>query len=210
MAASLQGRIGNIALQKNVKTFSDLKFKNIVRQSRDYSCGAASLATILTYYFGRETSELEILNSIFNQADSIKKEQIKKKGVSLFDLKKYGESLGYRANGYRLRDHHLVTKLKRPVIALIDQRGLSHFVVIKGTAGEDVFIADPARGNIIISLKKLGSMWENTILVCSNPNGEEIKSHGLSLKYNTPKGTAMSHNANIHLFRIISNPLEFN
>ena len=211
LAASLQVNTGNISFQKKVKTFKDLKFQNIVRQTKDYSCGAASLATILTYYFGKETAEEEVLNSILSKADSIQIDRIKDKGLSLLDLKKYGESLGYKVRGYKLPDHHLIKKLKRPAIALIDHKGLSHFVVIKGTVGEDVFIADPARGNMIIRLKEFGNIWENTILVCYSPNGEKIKSSALSLKYNTHKRTILSQQVSTDLVRfIIRSPLEFN
>jgi len=211
LAASLQVNTGNIFFHKKVKTFKDLKFQNIVRQTKDYSCGAASLATILTYYFGKETAEEEVLDSVFSHADSIQIDRIKNKGLSLLDLKKYGESKGYKVKGYKLPDHHLLTKLKRPAIALIDHKGLSHFVVIKGTVGEDVFIADPARGNMIISLKEFGNIWENTVLVCYNPNGKKNTSNGLSLKYNTHKRTILSHQVNTDLVKfIMSSPLEFN
>jgi uncharacterized protein len=210
LAASLEVNTGGISFQKKVKTFKDLKFQNIVRQTLDYSCGAASLATILTYYFGKETAEDEILNSVFSHADSMQIDRIKQKGLSLLDLKNYGESLGYKVKGYKLPDHHLLTKLKMPAIALIDHKGISHFVVIKGTVGEDVFIADPARGNMIIRLKEFGGIWENTILVCYNPDGEKIKSSSLSLKYNTHKRTILSNQVNTDLSRFITRgSLEF-
>ena len=66
LAASLQVNTGDISFHKKVKTFKDLQFQNIVRQTRDYSCGAASLATVLTYYFGKEKR-----NSIFFRVDNI-------------------------------------------------------------------------------------------------------------------------------------------
>ena len=204
-------QIGSISVHKRVKSFKDLKFTNMVRQTKDYSCGAASIATILTYYIGRETSEEEVLSAILSNADSLKAERIKQKGFSLLDLKQYGESLGYKVKGYKLPDYHNITKLKIPAIVLIDHRGLSHFVVVKGSIGEDVFIADPARGNMKISLKEFGRIWANILLVCSNPDGEKIKSHTLSLKHMKHKRTMLSNQVHTDLIRyVISSPLDFN
>jgi predicted double-glycine peptidase len=204
-------RVGGISVHKRVKSFKDLKFTNIVRQTRDYSCGAASLATILTYYIGRETSEEEVLNAILSNADDLKAERIKEKGLSLLDLKKYGESLGYRIKGYKLPDYHNITKLEVPAIVLVDHRGLSHFVVVKGNIGQDVFIADPARGNIKISLDEFGKIWGNILLICSKPNGEKIKSHALSLNRVKNKRVRLSNQVHSDMVRyVISSPLDFN
>jgi uncharacterized protein len=202
---------GGISVHKRVKSFKDLKFTNMVRQTKDYSCGAASLATILTYYIGRETSEEEILNAILNRADSLKAERIREKGLSLLDLKKYGESLGYKVKGYKLPDHSNITKLKIPAIVLIDHKGLSHFVVVKGSIGTDVFIADPARGNMKISLEEFGRIWGNVLLVCSKPGGEKIESHALSLNHIKYKKTTLPNQVHTGMVRyIISSPLDFN
>ena len=203
--------MGGISVHKRVKSFKDLKFTNMIRQTRDYSCGAASIATILTYYIGRETSEEEVLNVILSNADDLKAERVKEKGLSLLDLKTYGESLGYKVNGYKLPDYHDITKLRIPAIVLIDHRGLSHFVVVKGAIGQDVFIADPARGNTKISLEEFGRMWGNILLVLTKPDGEEIKSHVLSLNHMNNKKPMVSNQAHADLIRyIISSPLDFN
>ena len=39
-----------------------LRYQYVLRQQFDYSCGAAALATFMTYYFGDETSERDILD----------------------------------------------------------------------------------------------------------------------------------------------------
>jgi len=204
-------QIGGITVHKRVKSFKDLKFTNIIRQTKDYSCGAASLATILTYYIGRETSEEEVLNAILSSADDLKTERIREKGLSLLDLKHYGESLGYQVKGYKIPDYQQITKLKVPGIILIDHRGLSHFVVIKGSIGKKVFIADPARGNIKISLEEFGRIWGNILLTCTKPGGEPIKSHALSLNRIKNKRTMLSNQVHTDMIRyVISSPLDFN
>ena len=204
-------KVGSISIHKRVKSFKDLKFTNVVRQTRDYSCGAASLATIMTYYIGRETSEEEVLNAILSNADTLKAERIREKGLSLLDLKTYSESLGYKVNGYKLPDYHDILKLKIPAIVLINRRGLSHFVVVKGCIGQDVYVADPARGNRKISLEEFGEIWEGILLVCTKPDQKIIGTHALSLNDVNNKKTMLSNQVHSDLIRyVISSPLDFN
>jgi len=211
MAEAGSFQMGGISVHKRVKSFKDMKFTNVVRQTRDYSCGAASIATILTYYIGRQTSEEEVLNAILSNADDLKTEKIKEKGLSLLDLKTYGESLGYKVNGFKLPDYRDITKLKIPAIVLIDHRGLSHFVVVRGCIDEDVYIADPARGNMKISLEEFGEIWGDILLVCTKPDQEMIETHALSLNDTNNKRTMLSNQVHTDLIRyVISSPLDFN
>ncbi|MWV62386.1 hypothetical protein DCO58_04495 [Helicobacter saguini] len=47
-----------------MKSWSEIRNDNLTRQQFDYSCGSASLSTILTYYYNVEISEKEILESV--------------------------------------------------------------------------------------------------------------------------------------------------
>lgn len=183
LAGSMEVRIGNMTFSKDVKTLKDMRFKNMVRQTRDYSCGAASLATILTYYFGRETYEEEIIASILGNTDSETVERTKKRGLSLLDLKNYGESLGYKGAGYKVPAHQLKT-LDRPAIVFIKYKGYAHFVVLKGVIDTQVFLADPARGNMVMSLEEFLEIWNGILLVFKNPDGERTESHAINVKPN--------------------------
>jgi len=40
-------------------SLKELRDRYVVKQHLDYTCGAAALATLLTYYFGEETPEYE-------------------------------------------------------------------------------------------------------------------------------------------------------
>lgn len=203
----LEVRVGNMAFYKNVKTLKDLRFKNIIRQTKDYSCGAASLATILTYYFGSETAEEEVIRSIFINGDSETMEKVKKKGLSLLDLKSYGESLGYKGAGYKVPAHQLKT-LDRPAIVLINYNGYSHFIVLRGVVDEEVFLADPARGNMVMGLNEFLEMWNGILLVFKNPGSEKIESHALSPRPNGVKDKAGILSSQVNLGFIIG-PSEF-
>ncbi|MBI5741048.1 MAG: C39 family peptidase [Nitrospirae bacterium] len=172
-SAIIEAKTGGMTFtKKNISSLKDLKFKNVIRQTKDYSCGAAALATILTHYFGKETSEAEVLDSVLSINDSDKVEIIKHKGVSLLDLKRYGEALGYEGKGYRLPDG-LLKDLGRPAIALITNNGYSHFIVLKGVKNDRVYFADPARGNMAWSLGELRKRWNGILLIFRDPSGGE-------------------------------------
>lgn len=56
---TLQGRVA-------VKSWKDLRDTRVVKQDLDYSCGAASLATILNGFYGRSVTEAELLKAMDN------------------------------------------------------------------------------------------------------------------------------------------------
>src|SRR5690554_4716261 len=45
-----------------VASLAALKYANLVRQRFDYSCGAAALATLLTYGYGHTVGEMDIID----------------------------------------------------------------------------------------------------------------------------------------------------
>lgn len=55
---------------------------------------------------------------------------VRQKGFSLLDMKTYAQSVGYKAEGYRV-DYATLRKLEVPSIALLDISGYKHFVVIR-------------------------------------------------------------------------------
>lgn len=162
------------AIYKRVLSLRERKFVKIIPQSRDYSCGAAAMATILTYHFGRDTSETGAIREMLEVADF---EVVKKKGFSLLDLKKYAENIGYRAGGYRVKPE-LLAKITKPTIVLVDVRGYSHFVVLKGVREEGVFLADPAWGNRIMNFQNFQKAWNGVVFALDGP--KQADAAGLS------------------------------
>lgn len=50
-----------------MRSWIELRDENLARQRYDYSCGAASLSSILMYYYGLENAgEREILEAILS------------------------------------------------------------------------------------------------------------------------------------------------
>lgn len=179
LAATVNIGLGNATLTRQVRSMNELRFDNMVQQTKDYSCGAAALATILSYYFAVETSEEQILGTILKNADQETAARIRQEGVTLLDLKRYADGLGYEGAGYKIQVQDLQA-LDRPAIALIDTKGYHHFIVIKGAVGDRVYLADPAQGNQVKSLDEFQEIWNGIILVFKNP-GARIEQHALAV-----------------------------
>jgi predicted double-glycine peptidase len=158
--------VGNQLYNVQLHTFIDLRFKNMVRQTRDLSCGAAAVATLLTYYYGDDVTEQQAIEAMLKLGDSGK---IEKDGFSMLELKRFGEARGYQTAGFKLADAESLKKLQVPVVTLIHSRGYSHFVVVKGVVGDTVYIADPAYGNRTRRLDSFDPDWNNVVLVFLSP-----------------------------------------
>src|SRR6202012_1915308 len=129
-------------LDVRVRTWRDVPFRTVVRQQYDYSCGSAALATLLHFHYGLEVNEAEIFKAMYKTGDQ---ESIRKLGFSLLDMKRYVESIGLTADGYRasLDD---VAKAGQPAITVITAGPYKHFVTIKGVDDDAVLVGDSARG----------------------------------------------------------------
>jgi uncharacterized protein len=152
-----------------VRSFAALRFDGITRQTHDLSCGAAALATLMQGYFLRDASEKTIIDSILLTANPGEKAKISEGGFSMLELKRYAESTGLIAGGFRARNAEELRSLRAPAIVLVTNRGYSHFVVVRRVVGNDVFIADPAFGNRVEPLSQFASSWNKVFLVAVDP-----------------------------------------
>lgn len=151
---------------KRVVSLREARFEGVIAQKYDLSCGAAALATILNYYYDQPIEELDIIKYMLEYGDT---HEIKQKGFSLLDLKKYALDHGYMAEGYRVGFDKL-RKLKIPVIILFKSGSFSHFIVLKGISGDNAYIADPAYGNRSMALEIFEENWNGVIFVVATKN----------------------------------------
>ena len=150
-----------------IEPLSELKFRNIERQSYDYSCGSAALVTLLNGYLGLDLTEQQAMEGMLRhgQRDRI----IARRGFSMLDMKRYVESLGVKAAGFRGSVDDLAD-LAAPVIVPIDYGGFKHFVVFRGVRGNKVFLADPSSGFIVLSVYEFENHWDkNTLFMVYAP-----------------------------------------
>ena len=153
---------GGGLLTAKITSLKELRFKNTIRQERDFSCGSAALATLLTYHYDDPVTEGKVFDVMFKQGNKAK---IEREGFSLLDMKRYLETNGYHADGYYVNDLNKVAKVGIPVIVLINNGGYLHFVVIKGIDNDKVLLGDPATGTRTLLRPDFEAMWNKLVFV---------------------------------------------
>jgi predicted double-glycine peptidase len=171
------------SFRRHVRSWTGLRRQNVVMQKRDYSCGAAALATVIKYHWGDDITELELLQEV---VEMLTVEELKdriQKGLSLTDLRRLAVRVGYQATIGRLEFDKL-RESKVPLIVGITVREFDHFVVFRGTDGRYVYLADPARGNVRTPIPEFLDQWQkNAVLVVVKPDAvDKVKKSPLSVR----------------------------
>lgn len=90
-----------------------------------------------------DVDEDHIIKGMLVNADQ---DLVRTQGFSMLDMKRYLESIGMRARGYRINADTLLT-VKIPVVVLLEIRGYKHFVVMQRADKDWVYIGDPVLGH---------------------------------------------------------------
>ncbi|MYN44908.1 peptidase C39 [Pseudoduganella sp. FT93W] len=136
------------------------RFLTTVHQQADFSCGSAALATLLTFHYGRPTTEQQVFDIMYAQGDQ---QRIRRQGFSLLDMQRLLASQGLIADGYQ----QPLDKLEQaglPAIVRIVEQGYAHFVVIKGIQGGRILLGDPASGTRAMSRVAFERIWQDGLL----------------------------------------------
>ena len=136
-------------LQVPIKNWKTLRDAQVVKQDLDYSCGAASLATLLNYFYGQDLTEEALLKAM-DKGDG---------RASFEDMAKAIPQFGFRAQGFAASWEQL-TRLKMPVIVYVKHRKNDHFSVLRGINQDAVWLADPSLGNRTYSRQQFLAMWQ--------------------------------------------------
>ena len=160
---------GGAVIQKEVKSTRELKYTDMIPQRTDFSCGAASVATILKYAYGVQTTEEEVLEGMFEVADQ---KIVLEKGFSLLDMKRYVEKIGMQGIGFRIKPEEMET-IAIPTIVLVNIKGYYHFVVLKKVQDGKVYVGDPALGNQVYELDKFVDTWNGIVFAVIANNYQE-------------------------------------
>lgn len=158
--AALMFLPGGGTMTKQVESFKERRLRQVVPQTYDYSCGAASMATLLHYFYGRSVNERDAIMEMFTKGD---KQEIRQHGFSMLDMKNYALALHFKAEGFKFPDVKTLKKLKVPAIVLIDTRMYKHFVVLRQVVGNYVYLADPSWGNRRMTLEDFGRAWNDNV-----------------------------------------------
>lgn len=149
-----------------VTSYRDLPFRTVVRQQYDYSCGSAAVATLLRFHFARPIGEADVFQSMYAKGDQAR---IRKVGFSMLDLKRFLESEGLQADGFRISLDQLA-RSAAPVITVITVEDYRHFVVVKGVRDGVVLVGDPASGLRRYALTAFAEIWNGVVLAARGPH----------------------------------------
>jgi hypothetical protein len=144
--------------QPRITSLKAMRDAGVVKQQYDYSCGSASLATLLTYGWNDRVDEDALLRSLIAEMSPDDLVVLQQKGLSLHHLQQLAQLRGYKAQGFRLHQEQLAG-VSRPVIVFIKPQGYAHFAVLKGVRGDRVYLADPSLGNVRMPLYRFLDMW---------------------------------------------------
>lgn len=127
-------------------TWKDSRDSKITKQDVDYSCGASSLSTILTYFYQHPKTEQQILDDM--ALDDVM--------ASFADLASVSEKYGYTAYGMTM-DYDTLAKIKIPAIVYVNHKRSDHFSVIRAIDKQNVYLSDSSWGNRTLTRNNLKS-----------------------------------------------------
>ncbi|WP_059426031.1 cysteine peptidase family C39 domain-containing protein [Campylobacter hyointestinalis] len=143
-----------------VKSYYEIRNRNVIRQQYEESCGAASIATLLNMIDIKQYKEDDILNKFKNVGNNKQNTDM----VSFAQLQDVLNEIGYLATGYQI-SRNIFNKINIPIIVKIeDDPRFPHFVVVLNHKGDFVKIYDLSFGEYI-------SIKSDFLNFCKIPNG---------------------------------------
>ncbi len=148
-SAGGNGLVGGETITARPKSYLDRKYEFTVRQRRDFTCGAAALATMLKIHYHMPVTEGMIFAMIAGRYTPPQLKQKAEQGLSFEDLIFVADKLGFSAQAATVPLDQLA-KLNGPVIIRITIRKNDHFVVLRKMVGNLAYIADPLFGDVTL------------------------------------------------------------
>lgn len=161
-----------------VEPLSEIRYRNIVRQAYDYSCGSAALTTVLQHYLGRNFQERQVMEGLLHYGENDR--IVERRGFSMLDMKRLVTALGFPAGGFKAEIEDLI-ELDHPAIVPIHYSGFKHFVVVRTIKDGRVYMADPSKGNITFTIERFKEAWDQNVLFVVFP-GDTKPIDGLELR----------------------------
>ncbi|MEM8864037.1 MAG: cysteine peptidase family C39 domain-containing protein [Planctomycetota bacterium] len=175
-------RDGDRRISRHVASWTSLKQRNIVMQQRDYSCGAAALATVVRYHLGDPVDEGVFLRALDQILTAEEIEDRIENGLAMSDLRRAAVRTGYQSVAARLSLEKLF-EAKSPLVVGIEEDDFKHFVVYRGTDLRWVYLADPIRGNIRVRICDFQKQWQkHLVLAVAKPNTKVPTASPLSVR----------------------------
>ena len=152
--------MGGVDVAIPVTSMRQSRLAGTLLQQYDFSCGSAAIATLLTHHYGYPMNEGAVFEHMFEHGDQ---QKIRTQGFSLLDMKHFLKAHGFEADGFE-QPLEKLAETGVPAIALINENGYQHFVVIKGLRGDRVLIGDPANGTRAVPRQRFIASWSSGLL----------------------------------------------
>ncbi|WP_457637635.1 C39 family peptidase [Oceanithermus sp.] len=183
MAAIFVLAYATFALAASPAPYRPLRYTHVTGQADWYTCGAAAVSTLLTYYYNDPATEQEVLEVAFAETQASGKDPLK--GLTALSLKRALQQRGYTVKAYRVNLEQLADYFRRgglPVVGHVTKPQL-HFLVISGIVPDprthrlQVLLADPSWGRRIIPLEELVTFkgFSGVILLAVPKTQEQLK-----------------------------------
>ena len=123
----------------------------VIMQMEALECGAACLTMVAAYY------------GLWIPLEQVRKDcGVSHDGSNAKNILKAARNYGFTAKGYRYEPAQIKEKGKFPCII---HWNFNHFVVLDGFKGNKVYINDPARGDVCISMEEFDESFTGICLV---------------------------------------------
>lgn len=150
----------------SAQTFHDRRFRGVLRQEHDMSCGIASVRTLLAALGIDPPPERDLIVQRLAGMTPERAEQTIGRGFSLTDLREVLAQNGVQAIAIRggLRQ---VLSVDRIGIVHLNTRSGAHFAVLHGLQSEDgrLVLLDPSRGRLALQPYQFEAEWTGVALL---------------------------------------------
>lgn len=139
-----------------ITPYRTLRYEGVIGQTNYYTCGPAAVATLLTHYYDRPTTEAEILELSETAMEGSGKNP-EETGITALALIQSLADRGIQARGMRLTLTSLAEYFGNgglPVVLHVTKPQM-HYVLAVGMVGHWIILADPSWGRRIQPLDAL-------------------------------------------------------
>lgn len=152
----------------------DLKYDKVIRQQYTFSCGLASLASVMTSLGDvvTENELIEIMKTSFSEAEI---QQILQQGLSPREIELLIATINvtHKDNTYIWKQYKNLTmsdlrvlynKIGESVIVFLTVHGANHYAIYSGEQGMKIHLKDSIRGNVYMPEWRFLEEWHGGVL----------------------------------------------
>lgn len=151
-------------LMRRPQSYQARRYATVVRQVLEYSCGSASLATLITYFVGTPTTEADVIRILRERHPTdeawLQKQEV---GFSFEDLIFAADRLGFAAQAARIEVSQL-PRIAGPVMVHLNKGSWQHFSVLRAARGGFFYLADPINGQVTLSEEEFRGEFTGAVL----------------------------------------------